>query len=1115
MSQTNKWSLHSTPSARAMTFRTTKPARTGMLERSLLAIAVGSALAALTAPAHAQRAEEEHYRANTTEIRSSGRFEPVLPRTSDAVNARNANVVDTPPISFDRGALRAREVVLSVDRDDVPADGQTVVTLGIKLLDEHGQPITEPALVSIETSHGRLDQKDRLDVLAQDRLAPGMQVRIENGQGSVRLIAPFVAGDAIVRVTAGIRVVEGIVSFVPDLRPWIAIGLVEGIVSRSDLNLSRLSPSRSNDGFEQEIRHFSSTFADGKGTLATRAAFFAKGRVWDDYLLTVSYDTDKWWLKNRYFRDIRPEEFYPTTGDASIKGFDAQSTSKLYARLDRGSSFAMWGDLRTQLTDPAIKLGNYARTITGFRGQHDTGRTTIGGFATHDSTKRVLDEFPARGVSGPYAVSNPNGLSGTEVVEILTRDRNQPTLILRTQPMQRFADYTFDPFNGGILFRTPVPSVDENLNPVSIRVTYEVETGGPEYMLGGVNAAVKPTDWLQFGGTYVQDDNPTQRYRLGSANLGLRLTPHTFAVVEHARTDTENNPVPALDGEGDATRIELTHNTDNASLRAYGGRSDRNFNNPSSPITAGRQEAGARGEYGLTESTKLKGNYFNSEDLATGGRRTGALAAIEQRFAQTWIAELGLRHAEESGTPAFGSSLGITPLSPSLSATTGDPFTGGYLGPNGTGGLSPVLSAPLGTGLQPAAPIDQTNARLRLMKEFPDYAARLYGEYEQDIHHADRRLGALGGDWRFAERGRIYARHEVTSSAWSQYAFNSTQLTQGSVLGIDTSYMKDGQLYTEYRLRDGIDANQSQAAIGVRNFWNVREGLRLSTNAERVKVSAQDASRDATALGLGAEYTANPLWRGTARLEWRHEPLQQSYLSTLGVARKISESWTFLGRNYFQYNDRRDAKNGLQNRLQLGAAYRDTKTNRWNWLGRYEYKLENNPSIGVQLGGVPVTIANNLGASAISAETLNRRVHIVSTHADYHPSRPWWLSGQYAAKHVREQFIETKDSYYAQLLSGRVTYDITERFDIGVAARVLANRGFANRQYGVGAEVGYLVVDNVWFSVGYNITGFRDVDLIDSNYSARGFFIRIRAKFDENLFRGRDRQWNRTMERQQ
>ncbi len=474
-----------------------------------------------------------------------------------------------------------------------------------------------------------------------------------------------------------------------------------------------------------------------------------------------------------------------------------------------------------------------------------------------------------------------------------------------------------------------------------------------------------------------------------------------------------------------------------------------------------------------------------------------------------------MRHAEESGTPAFGSSLGITPLSPSLSATTGDPFTGGYLGPNGTGGLSPVLSAPLGTGLQPAAPIDQTNARLRLMKEFPDYAARLYGEYEQDIHHADRRLGALGGDWRFAERGRIYARHEVTSSAWSQYAFNSTQLTQGSVLGIDTSYMKDGQLYTEYRLRDGIDANQSQAAIGVRNFWNVREGLRLSTNAERVKVSAQDASRDATALGLGAEYTANPLWRGTARLEWRHEPLQQSYLSTLGVARKISESWTFLGRNYFQYNDRRDAKNGLQNRLQLGAAYRDTKTNRWNWLGRYEYKLENNPSIGVQLGGVPVTIANNLGASAISAETLNRRVHIVSTHADYHPSRPWWLSGQYAAKHVREQFIETKDSYYAQLLSGRVTYDITERFDIGVAARVLANRGFANRQYGVGAEVGYLVVDNVWFSVGYNITGFRDVDLIDSNYSARGFFIRIRAKFDENLFRGRDRQWNRTMERQQ
>lgn len=1102
--------MNRTPN-RATAGRTMRTRTVGIttLRRSALALAISATFA----PAHAQRADEEHYRSQTTEIKSSGRFEPLTPRSNGAVNMRNANTMDTPPTVFDRGVAAVRELVLSIDRDDVPADGQTAVTLGIKLLDDKGQPLLGAVTVTVETTRGRLDQQDRFDVLAQDRIAPGTRVRVDNGQGMVRLIAPFSPGEAIVRVTAGMRVVEGTVSFLPDIRPWIAAGLVEGTVGLRDRDLSRLTPARSDDGFEQEIRHFSSTYGNGKGTLAARGAMFAKGRLGNDYLVTFAYDTDKWWLKNRFFRDIRPEEFYPTTGDASIKGFEAQSTSKLYARVDRGSSYAMWGDLRTQLTDPAVKLGNYARTMTGFRAQHEAGWATIGGFAAHDSLKRIIDEFPARGISGPYAVTSANGITGTELVEIITRDRNQPTLILRTQPMQRFADYTFDPFNGGILFRAPVPSVDEHLNPISIRVTYEIDNGGPEYTVAGVNGAVKPTEWLQLGGTYVQDDNPSQRYRLGSVNLGLRLTPRTFAVIEHARTDSENSPVAQLNGEGDATRVEITHNSEAASLRAYAAKSDRNFNNPTSPVTAGREEAGVRGEYALTDTTKLKGNYFSSEDTATDGKRAGALGALEQRIGQTWVAEAGVRWAEETGAPAFGSSLGITPLSPSLSATSGDPFTGGYLGPNGTGGLSPVLSAPLGSGLTPSTPIDQTNWRLRLTKEFPDYAARLYGEYEQDIHHADRRLGAIGGDWRFAERGRIYARHELASSAWSQYAFNSTQLTQGSAIGIDTSYMKDGQLYTEYRLRDGIDAQQSQAAIGVRNFWNVSEGLRLSTNAERIKVNALDASRDATAIGLGAEYTANPLWKGTGRLEWRDEPLQRSYLSTLGLARKISESWTFLGRNYAQYNDRRDAKDGFQNRLQLGAAYRDTRTNRWNWLGRYELKLENNPSTGVQLGGVPVTAANNLGASAISAESLKRRVHIVSTHADYHPSRPWWFSGQYAFKHVRERFPEVSDSYFAQLVSGRVTYDITERWDVGFAARVLANRGFSNRQYGTGVELGYLVVDNVWVSLGYNFTGFRDRDLIDSNYSARGVFFRIRAKFDENLFRGARRQWNRTMER--
>ena len=67
------------------------------------------------------------------------------------------------------------------------------------------------------------------------------------------------------------------------------------------------------------------------------------------------------------------------------------------------------------------------------------------------------------------------------------------------------------------------------------------------------------------------------------------------------------------------------------------------------------------------------------------------------------------------------------------------------------------------------------------------------------------------------------------------------------------------------------------------------------------------------------------------------------------------------------------------------------------------------------------------------------------------------------------------------------------------------------RQYGLGLETGYAIVDNLWASVGYNFIGFSDDDLVESDYTRRGIYLRLRFKFDEKLFRGRDRQWNNSL----
>ena len=68
-------------------------------------------------------------------------------------------------------------------------------------------------------------------------------------------------------------------------------------------------------------------------------------------------------------------------------------------------------------------------------------------------------------------------------------------------------------------------------------------------------------------------------------------------------------------------------------------------------------------------------------------------------------------------------------------------------------------------------------------------------------------------------------------------------------------------------------------------------------------------------------------------------------------------------------------------------------------------------------------------------------------------------------------------------------------------------------QTAVGAELGYMVTSNLWLSGGYNVRGFRDDDLTQGEYTNKGVFLRLRFKFDENLFRGGDPEVNRALPR--
>ncbi|MBC7490628.1 MAG: hypothetical protein H7240_12335 [Glaciimonas sp.] len=115
----------------------------------------------------------------------------------------------------------------------------------------------------------------------------------------------------------------------------IAAGIVEGIIN---LRKGQIESAGAQDGFERELSRIGRDWDGGKMQAGARAAFFLKGKVKGEYLLPTAFESEKD-VKDRLFRDIQPDRYYPVYGDSVQRGFDAQSTSRFYVRVDKQNSY--------------------------------------------------------------------------------------------------------------------------------------------------------------------------------------------------------------------------------------------------------------------------------------------------------------------------------------------------------------------------------------------------------------------------------------------------------------------------------------------------------------------------------------------------------------------------------------------------------------------------------------------------------------------------------------------------------------------------------------------------------------------------------------------------------
>ena len=888
--------------------------------------------------------------------------------------------------------VSAEKLVIEKRTDQLPADGgRSYLPITLKLLDSNGYLARGVNFITLEASDGQWIERD-----VQDQVQ-GRQIRIVNGLRTVHLRSSERSGTIRVRVSDGSMRAETNITQIAPLRPLIAIGLIE-------------------IGGRVFNREASSPYMDIEDELDTRATAFLKGKVRGDMHLTMSLDTDKD-DDAQLFRDINPNKSYPIHGDSSQRGYEAQSRSKVYAKLEKNKDSVMWGDFVTDGKSLNEDVTRVQRTLTGANLVTKSGKIEAQLFVSELDEQNIVDRIRGLGVALNYKLRTAPLVINSETLEIITVSRDNPGVVLNSVSLSRFGDYTLDYVTGELSFSEAVPMTDEDLNPVYIRATYDVEGNGDDYTVAGARLSHEVKPGFKIGLNYTIDQHDTDGFELYGLTVdykdknGLEIR---GSVGRMAHEDLSEE-------DGVAGRLYLAREWKDKSLTSITlGRATEGFTNSAAGISENREELRVKHKAQVYESLNAEIEAIHSKMLDTGDleQSVGVTADMD---VEDWTLKGGVRHIKQE-------------------KSTGD---------------------------------EEFQTFIVGVKKALDIAGRkgsIAAEYEQDFDSTDRRRIAINGDLQVHEKVKLYARGERINSLSGVSGLSSSTNEQDTIaIGVKSNFMKSTELFSEYRVRGGIDGRDLETASGIRGSYELTEGLSISPHLEIVNNLDGDGN-DSIAASIAFKDKRSTDQVSSLRLETRHDDDREYYGLQADYVRRLDSNWSALVKDTLRYELPESGDDLLDNTFTLGLAYRPRRDNKQHALFFYQNK-------------------ENRGGDNGDCST-----HILSTHQNYEINEDVLLSGRLGGK--KEDCDGVKSD--AVVLDGRLTWDLTNRLDVDVHAGVLATDGLGEQQYSFGAGVNYLVRKNLRVGIGYNLTGFKDEDLDPENYNDEGLYVGLKYKFDEN-----------------
>jgi uncharacterized repeat protein (TIGR01451 family) len=915
------------------------------------------------------------------------------------------------------------------------ADGKTRPVIAVKFTDKGGYPvrtgvngefqINEPYQAwdkqeGIERAplSGRIGNKPRFEITA-------------DGTALIELVPTTQSGEVVLTFQFSNGAPQEIRAWLkPGTRDWVLVGFAEGTLGHKQLSGNRTA--------------LDEAAADGKLFDGDRIAFYAKGMIKGDTLMTIAYDTAKRRgdggssLRNLK-QAIDPNQYYTLYADATDPTFDAASASKLYVKLERNQFYALFGDYDTGLT--VTEFGRYSRTLNGLKSEYKGKRMSYNAFATQTAQAFVKDEIRGDGTSGLYRLSRSGIVINSDKIRIETRDRFHSEVVLKTRILSRYLDYDIDHVAGTLFFREPVTGRDEDFNPNTIVAEYESEADADRKLSYGGRLAIWASDSLEAGVTHVHEGNLGASGKLSALDATYQLGDNTRIKAEVATSDRETAGVAS---DGNAWKVELTHDTSTFTGKAYAREQEGGFGlGQQAGGDTGTRKRGADARLKMSETAQVQGEMYRQDTRLTGAQRDVAEGRLEWRQ-DALSAHAGLRIAHDED--ALGQSLD------SRQAIVG----AGY----------EMLDRKL--LLRGAAEIDVS------------------GDGGESVDFPDRYK--LGADYKLTEQTTLFAEQEFARGEKL-----SADLTR---VGLRTKPWSGGEVAASLGSDLNNDSNRLFSGLGLTQRWQINEFWMMDFGVDRVDTLKNDGvaplnpdvplssgslTNDYTAVFNGVNYT-DRIWSGNARIEWRSGDTDDRINLLAGVQRNLDHGRSIAAG--FAYTRNESASGRLDRTLdaRLSWAHRPNDS-QWVVLDRLDYIQE---------------------LTEDTASKINARKLVNNLNANWMPNRRTQLAMQYGAKYVFDTIDGRGYDGFTDLIGAEIRRDLGGDWDIGMHGSVLHSWNGDQIDYGLGTSVGYQVFDNAWVSMGYNWLGFKDGDFSGAEYRAQGPFVAFRIKVDQDTLKLND-----------